>query len=44
MKILVLAGRGDSSRAVVNRISQIYDDVTLVVEQDVKRNVFLKTG
>lgn len=42
MKILVLAGRGNSSRAVVNRISQIYDDVTLVVEQDVKRSVFLK--
>lgn len=42
MKVLILTGSGDLSNAVANSISQVYDNVTLIMENKVKRSVFLK--
>ena len=42
MKILILAGRGDFSNAVINSIRNDFDEVSVIIEEPVPRLLFLK--
>ena len=42
MKILVLGGKGKSTRAVVNALSGRYENLAVVLENGTKRSAFLK--
>ena len=41
MRILVLAGKGESTNAVVNALLKKYTDITVVIEDDVPMRTFL---
>ena len=42
MKLMLLGGKSDSTNAVVNALSSLYPDMTVVIEDDVPFSTFIK--